>query len=81
MDINKIEKAYKSFNFEFSELIQDVMNCQPKDVTDLLKNYMYAQKLFNLVISSKTMWCTHPALQKALDYVQKIEREFPAYNT
>ena len=32
--------------------------------------------MFNLAISSKTIRPAHPTLQKAIDYVQKIEREF-----
>ena len=37
---------------------------------------MYAQKLFNPGISSKTIRHVHPTLQKAIGYAQKIEREF-----
>ena len=37
---------------------------------------MYIQKLFNSAVSSKTIWHAHATLQKAIDYVQKIEREF-----
>ena len=35
---------------------------------------MYAQKLFNPAISSKTIWHAHQALQKVKGYAQKIGR-------
>ena len=37
---------------------------------------MHAPKLLNLAISAQTMRHAHPTLQKAIDYAQKIEREF-----
>ena len=37
---------------------------------------MYAQELSNPAISSKTISHAHQTLQKAIDFVQKIEREF-----
>ena len=37
---------------------------------------MYAQKLFNPAISSKNIRHAHATLQRAIDYAQKIEREF-----
>ena len=37
---------------------------------------MYTQKLFNLAISSKSIRYAHPTVQKAIDHVQNIEREF-----
>ena len=66
----------QEFNFEFSEIIQAVTNCESKDIIDLLKMYMCTQKLFNLAISSKTIWHAHPTLQTAIHYVQQIEREW-----
>ena len=36
---------------------------------------MYTQKVFILAISAKTQH-VHPILQRAIDYAQKIEREF-----
>ena len=39
------------FNFQISTLIQAITNCEPKDITDLLKSYMYAQKFFNPAIT------------------------------
>ena len=40
----------QEFNFEFSELIQAVSNCEPKHTTDPLKVYVNAQNLFNAAI-------------------------------
>ena len=37
---------------------------------------MYAQKLFNPAIGFKTIWHVSPTLKKAIDYAQRIEREF-----
>ena len=45
------EESLQEFNVEFSELIQAVKNCEPKDITNPLKIYLYAQKLFHPVIS------------------------------
>ena len=72
--INKKEKAYKDFNFEFSEPVQAFTNSEPEDITDPLKIYFYVQKLFKAIISSKTILHAHLTLKKAIDYAQKIER-------
>ena len=61
-----------SFNFEFSELIEAVSNCEPNDITDPLKVYMHAQKLFKLAICDKTIIHMNLTLQKAIPYAQKI---------
>ena len=53
--------------------IQAVSNHHPTDITDPLENL---QKLFNPDISDKPIWNMYPTLQKAIDYVQKIEGEF-----
>ena len=47
------EGSLQEFNFELSELIQVFSNSEPKDITDPLKMYMYAQKVFNPAISAK----------------------------
>ena len=72
----KKRESLQEFNFDFSDLIQTIMNCEPKDMMYPLKIYMYLQKVFNPMISSKTIQHAHPTLQKAIDYVQKVEREF-----
>ena len=38
-------QSLQVFIFEFSELIQTITNCDPTDITDLLKIYMYVQKI------------------------------------
>ena len=38
--------------------------------------YMYMQKVSNLAIGCKTIRNVHPTQQRAIDYAQKIEREF-----
>ena len=43
-------ESLQEFNFEFSERIQAR---EPKDITDLLKIFLYAQTFFNPVISLK----------------------------
>ena len=70
------EKVYKISIFDFSELIQTDTNCEPKDITDLLMIYMYVQKLFNPAISSKAILHIYQALQKDINYAQKIVRDF-----
>ena len=37
---------------------------------------MFAQKLFNPAISTKTIQHAHPTLEKAIDYAQKTENGF-----
>ena len=74
-DISRKDKACKKFNFESSELIQAVRHREPKHMTDPLKIYMYMQKLFAPTISTKTIWHANPVLQKAIEYVQKVDRE------
>ena len=69
-------ESLQEFNFDVSELIQTIMNCKPKDMMHPLKIYMYLEKLFNPLISSKTIQHAHLTLQKAIYYVQKVEREF-----
>ena len=56
-------------------LIQAGTSCEPKGITDLLNIYMFAVKLFNATISSRTIHHAHQTLEKAMDYVQKLERE------
>ena len=58
------------------EPIQTVTNYKHKDIIDPLRIYMYVHTLFNPALSSKTIRYTHPILQNAIDYMQKIEREF-----
>ena len=41
------------------------------------KIYVYAQKLFNPAITTKNTKHIYPTLPKAIDYMQKIDREFP----
>ena len=69
-------ESLQEFNFELSELIQADMNHEAKDRTDPVKIYIYVQTLFNPMISSTTVCHTHQTSQKAMDYVQKIKREF-----
>ena len=66
----------QEFSLEFCELIQAGSNCELKDIIDHLQVYMYVHKLFDPAISAKTVRHLHPALQKAIDYAQKIESEF-----
>ena len=47
--------SLQDFSFEFSELTHAVTNCEPKDITDPLKIYMYVQRLFNPAVGSKTI--------------------------
>ena len=72
----KRNESLQEINFDFSELIQAVTNHEPKDIPDPLKIHMYVQRFFNPIISSKTIWQSHQTLQKAIDYAQKVEREF-----
>ena len=46
------EESLQELNLEFSECIQAGTNHEPKDITDISKISMLAQKLFNLAISS-----------------------------
>ena len=55
-------ESLQEFNFEFSELIYAVSNCEPRDIIDPLKIYKYAQKLFYPPIISKTISQAHPTL-------------------
>ena len=54
-----------------------VSNHKLKDITHPLKMYIHVQRLFNPAISAKTIRHVHPTLQKAIDYAQKFDREFP----
>ena len=68
-------ESLPGFNFEFSELIQAITNYKSKDIIDPLNIDVYAQKLFNLSISAKII--IHAlTLQKAIEYLYEIEREF-----
>ena len=69
------EESLQKFNFQLIECIQAVTNHEPKGITDPLKLYMCAQKLFNLEISAKTIRNAHP-IHKAMAHAQKIKREF-----
>ena len=62
----------RKLQFEFSELIQAVSNCEPKGIKDSLKIYMYVLKLFNPNISARTIRYTHPTLQKANHMHRKL---------
>ena len=53
-------ESVHEFNFKFSELIQAVMNYEPKDITDPLKSLYYVHKLLKPAISSKTISYAHP---------------------
>ena len=72
--INKRVKEYRNSIFEFSELTQVVSNCESKDIKHPLKICMYAQKLFNPAISTKTIRHVCPTLQNPIDYAQKIKK-------
>ena len=54
-----------------------VSNHETKDMTDLVKMYMYAQKLFNPAVSAKMIRHVHSTLPKTTDYAQKIKRFHP----
>ena len=41
-----------------------------------IKIHMSTHKLFNLTISAKDIRHTNPMSQKAIDYAEKIEKEF-----
>ena len=73
---NKKGECPQEFNFEFSETIQAVSNCEPKDIKDILKISMYAQNLSIPAISLKTIRHGHPTFQKPIDYAKKTERQF-----
>ena len=65
--INRFQQkgqCLQEFNIEFSKLIQDVTNYEYQDISDSLKIYMYAPKLFYPPISSKTIQHACPTLQK-----------------
>ena len=47
-----------------------------KIYSQTIKIYMYRQKLFYPTISFKTIQHVHPALQNAINNMQKIDREF-----
>ena len=66
----------QEINFTFSELFQVITNHESKDITDPLKVYVYVQTIFNLAVIAKTIRHEHSAVQKAIDYAQRIEREF-----
>ena len=69
-------EGMQEFIFKFSELIQAGSNHEPNDNINPLKYYMYAQKLFSLATNAKILCDGHLTLQKAIDYAQKVQREF-----
>ena len=68
------EKTYRSLILSLVNSLFTI--CEPKGITDLVMIYIHTPKLVNLVISSITIRHVKPTLQKAIDYEQKIEKEF-----
>ena len=64
----KKRESLQEFDFKCNELFQAITNHEPKDITYQLK---YACMFLNYLIRH-----AHPSLQKAIDNVQKIKREF-----